>query len=441
MNINALFGTSNQPVVLDGQTTPISPENGDSIFNQMLKGLTLGEPGDLASILPGIPNKTAFSLALLKILGQQPAEAGLMPDLLEEASTMAAGLPESAVTLTDIMAALQPIVNEDGEGTLPSLFPTDEETSDEQTSKEIDLTGLTLLSGTAIVQPPVLFQAMPVAMPSVETITDTTETLISENPVITIAGKVEGEKMKSVVPAHQSETTTTLTGAASANSTPTPQTSFAQTLAGQASTVFEESEVKNPASVVIKASAEPTSQPQAKVTPEAPSPILQPEVFNMPQSPITVEVLSSEAPAQLPEIPALHQLVEKISLMKQDGGTEVRLHLQPESLGQVLIQLHFADGDVSVRMLAETTQAQRLIQDHLPQLKATLTAQGLQLNNMTVAVGSDASTFDQNNRQPGYRSPMVFQQTNDSTNEISQSVTARPLSRSWGGLSTVDYQV
>ncbi|NJN92627.1 MAG: hypothetical protein HC875_00370 [Anaerolineales bacterium] len=354
MNINALFGTSNQPVVLDGQTTPISPENGDSIFNQMLKGLTLGEPGDLASILPGIPNKTAFSLALLKILGQQPTEAGLMPDLLEEASTIAAGLPESAVTLTDIMAALQPIVNEDGEGTLPSLFLTDEETSDEPVSKEIDLTGLALLSGTAIIQPPVLPQTAPVAMPSVETITDTTETLISENPVITIAGKVEGEKMKSVVPAHQSEATTTLTGAASANSTPTPQTSFAQTLAGQASTVFEESEVKNPASVVIKASAEPTSQPQAKVTPEAPSPILQPEVFNMPQSPITVEVLSSEAPAQLPEIPALHQLVEKISLMKQDGGTEVRLHLQPESLGQVLIQLHFADGDVSVRMLAET---------------------------------------------------------------------------------------
>ncbi len=174
---------------------------------------------------------------------------------------------------------------------------------------------------------------------------------------------------------------------------------------------------------------------------ENPSPIPQPEAFNLPQTPVTVEVLPSEAPAQLPEIPALHQLVEKISLMKQEGGTEVRLHLQPESLGQVLVQLHFADGDVSVRMLAETTQAQRLIQDHLPQLKATLTAQGLQLNSMAVAVGSDASTFDRNNRQPNYRSPMVFQQTNNSTNEVSQSVTARPLSQSWGSLSTVDYQV
>lgn len=443
MNINALFGTPIPSTVVDGQATSVSPETGDNTFNQLLKTLTLGTGGDLASVLPGIPNKAAFSLALLKILGQQPTEAGLMPDLLEEASALAAGLPESAVTLTDIMAALQPIVNEGSEGTLPSLFPTDEEASDKSVGKETDLTGLALLAGTAIIQPPVtLPQTQSVDMPSIEeTTTDTTEALTRGLPVIAVTDKLEGERVKSVTQNDQPEAATTLTGSVLANSTSPSQTSFAQVLTGQASTVFEESEVENPAPVVVKANTEPTIQPQAKVSAEDQSPILQPQAFNMPQTPVTVEVVPSEAPAQLPEIPALHQLVEKISLMKQDGGTEVRLHLQPESLGQVLVQLHFADGDVSVRMLAETTQAQRLIQDHLPQLKAILTAQGLQLSNMAVAVGSDASTFDRNNRQPSYRPPMVFQQTNNSTNEVSQSVTARPLSRPWGSLSTVDYQV
>ena len=101
----------------------------------------------------------------------------------------------------------------------------------------------------------------------------------------------------------------------------------------------------------------------------------------------------------LPNIPALHQLVDTISVLKQNGQTAVRLHLHPESLGQVLVQMHVHNGDVTVQLLTETGKAQALIQNHLPELKAAFSAQGVSTGALSVSVGSDASAFAAPQRQ------------------------------------------
>jgi flagellar hook-length control protein FliK len=93
-------------------------------------------------------------------------------------------------------------------------------------------------------------------------------------------------------------------------------------------------------------------------------------------------------------------------------------------------------------MLAETAPAQNLIQDHLAQLKAAFTAQGLQLNNLAVSIGSDASAFDMQRRQPNdWSQGAAHQQVSASTDEVNPPVNARSESRSWNGLHRVDYQV
>ncbi len=123
-----------------------------------------------------------------------------------------------------------------------------------------------------------------------------------------------------------------------------------------------------------------------------------------PQSPAAPPVSApavAEAPAasNLPNIPALHQIVDTMAVLKQNGQTAVRLHLHPESLGQVMIQLHMNNGGVTVQMLAETTKAQSLIQNHLPELKAAFSTQGLNTGALDVSVGSDASAFAAPRRQ------------------------------------------
>jgi flagellar hook-length control protein FliK len=167
-----------------------------------------------------------------------------------------------------------------------------------------------------------------------------------------------------------------------------------------------------------------------------------------PAAPPTVRATASghsttfvEAKAALPDIPALHQIVDSARLITRQGETEVRLHLRPDSLGQLLIQLNVADGDLSVRILTETHQAQALVQDHLAQLKAAFAHQGLQLDGLSVAIGNDASSFDAQNRQSSQqfeakadpRSRIVL----DDVNQATASKTTRLL---WNSSHAVDYQ-
>ncbi len=102
-----------------------------------------------------------------------------------------------------------------------------------------------------------------------------------------------------------------------------------------------------------------------------------------------------------PELPVLKQISESARIFRQQGSTSVRMHLQPEELGQVLVQLKVVNGEVSVQVLAESAKAQALIQDNLAQLKTAFNNQGLNTQYLEVALGSDASAFNQPHQQSG----------------------------------------
>jgi hypothetical protein len=149
-----------------------------------------------------------------------------------------------------------------------------------------------------------------------------------------------------------------------------------------------------------------------------------------------------EGLSELPNLPALRQIVDAVGLVTWKGETQVRLHLHPESLGQLLIQVHVADGDVSVRMLAETPQTQALIQDHLSQLKAAFAAQGLQVDGLAVAVGSDSSAFDAPGRRPGdWSAGPVHHRADSRLGDVSGPTEVSPTTRAWDTLHRVDYHV
>jgi flagellar hook-length control protein FliK len=145
----------------------------------------------------------------------------------------------------------------------------------------------------------------------------------------------------------------------------------------------------------------------------------------------------------LPGIPALHQIVNTIRSATFKGDSEVRLNLKPESLGQLHIRLSMNDGVVSIRMIAETGQAQALINEHLPQLKAALTAQGLQLDQLAVSTSSNPGNFNSAERQADGGFDSQFQQAGDGSTPLNLQGEAVSSSdpRRISSLYTVDYRV
>lgn len=71
------------------------------------------------------------------------------------------------------------------------------------------------------------------------------------------------------------------------------------------------------------------------------------------------------------------------------GQTHIKLQLQPESLGQVIIRLVFKDGNISTQFQAATEHAKQIIENSLPQLRETLANFQLNLQNASVTVGGE----------------------------------------------------
>jgi len=115
------------------------------------------------------------------------------------------------------------------------------------------------------------------------------------------------------------------------------------------------------------------------------------------------------APANRSSEPMFIQLVEAIrGQIAKDGhgSTHVRLQLQPESLGEVVIKLVFKDGNVSTHFHAATESARQIIESSLGQLRETLATHNINLQQSTVTTGGDQERWAQeSNREHQFNRP------------------------------------
>jgi flagellar hook-length control protein FliK len=138
----------------------------------------------------------------------------------------------------------------------------------------------------------------------------------------------------------------------------------------------------------------------------------------------------------------INQILEKINILKREGNTEVRLQLQPESLGHVLIKLQVDNGDLSIHMLTESHYAQSIIQDNLFHFKTNLVIQGLHVESLAVSVGSDPSSFDTPNHRSNANSTMGLSQQKKTSQGSTSGLASIDKKPSWRyGLHAIDYQV
>lgn len=105
---------------------------------------------------------------------------------------------------------------------------------------------------------------------------------------------------------------------------------------------------------------------------------------------------SSQAPAQVhmnqgqftADFP--NMVVKQATLLGNGGASEMRITLMPEGLGEVKVVVHGENGQISLLISADTSQARSLLDGSLGALRQQLESQGMQVNRMEVTSSSSA---------------------------------------------------
>jgi flagellar hook-length control protein FliK len=98
--------------------------------------------------------------------------------------------------------------------------------------------------------------------------------------------------------------------------------------------------------------------------------------------------------ARIPE--PLRLIVMTVRGAMGRGEHEVRLQLQPESLGRVEARLSYGDGEVQIHLAADSAQTGALLQSHASDLRAALAGAGVAVGRLDVTVSDGRSQ----SRQP-----------------------------------------
>lgn len=93
-------------------------------------------------------------------------------------------------------------------------------------------------------------------------------------------------------------------------------------------------------------------------------------------------------PAQVPVQQFAQQmdkfLVKQFLLAQGNGTTEAKLSLTPEHLGQVDIRIVMHNGQLTAQFMTTSAMAREMIENQMAQLRASLSAQGLQVDRLEV---------------------------------------------------------
>ncbi len=82
----------------------------------------------------------------------------------------------------------------------------------------------------------------------------------------------------------------------------------------------------------------------------------------------------------------LDQVVQRISLDSVAGGRRLTMDLQPAELGQVHLEVIQDQDHIQVRLLAQSSEVQGILERSLPQLQEALQQQGLRLDSIQVDI-------------------------------------------------------
>ena len=112
----------------------------------------------------------------------------------------------------------------------------------------------------------------------------------------------------------------------------------------------------------------------------------------MPQHLIRLEYASPSSKASQRSLMSqnLNQIVKKALLTFHNGQNEVQLHLKPDYLGHIRMQIVSEGQQVAIKIVAEFPFVKDMLENNLQQLKASLQSQGLDVDELEVSVAHDS---------------------------------------------------
>ncbi|WNC12541.1 flagellar hook-length control protein FliK [Brevibacillus brevis] len=126
---------------------------------------------------------------------------------------------------------------------------------------------------------------------------------------------------------------------------------------------------------------EESSQPFANAQGTVATPTPQQTNQTLPQPSVPAhQVHASQVTQQVTQI-----FVKQMKLSQVEGVHEAKLILNPQSLGQVDVTIKSHNGVITAHFSAETQAGKDLLDNQLPQLRAALAQQGLQVDRLEVS--------------------------------------------------------
>ncbi len=114
-------------------------------------------------------------------------------------------------------------------------------------------------------------------------------------------------------------------------------------------------------------------------------------------------------------------IVREVNMMAQDGKTVVRLKLEPESLGTVVLKAVSEDGKVSAEFNVRTPDARAYLEASIPQMKQMLQSNGVSLTHLTVNLSGGESQTKHSQYQLKKQSQKFYGSLPSDSNEAARS--------------------
>jgi flagellar hook-length control protein FliK len=85
----------------------------------------------------------------------------------------------------------------------------------------------------------------------------------------------------------------------------------------------------------------------------------------------------------------VQEIVKQTRIMIKDGGGEMKIKLSPEGMGDMDLKVDMKNGKINIDLLSDSPDIRKLIEKGLGDLKATLAAHKLDVDQIKVDTSSD----------------------------------------------------
>jgi len=124
----------------------------------------------------------------------------------------------------------------------------------------------------------------------------------------------------------------------------------------------------------------------------------------------------------VPEGTVVDQMIAHFSVNRQIESGTVNLRLSPQELGELRLEIKVEQDNIKAHFIAQSPQAQEMLDRHLPRLREALQQQGLHLQQVEVTIAAHDHTGNERFRENG-----AWQQPNPSAHRTASDQPAFAL--------------